>query len=125
MSQAKVDKYKEEKKNRGKVMKRKKRKQIAEVLVCAGLLGALVGYPLGRYAYKINLQQREAKKTIMASNYSYWAQTYWSEKYYGIIGIDYSSDDLATDLDATDTDAFMSQEEVLELLDEATSTDAE
>lgn len=35
MSQAKVDRYKEEKKNRKKIQKKQKAKQVVEILVCA------------------------------------------------------------------------------------------
>ena len=34
MSQAKVDRYKEEKKNRKKIQKKQKAKQVVEILVC-------------------------------------------------------------------------------------------
>lgn len=40
MSQAKVDRYKEEKKNRKKIQKKQKAKQVVEILVCAAILGA-------------------------------------------------------------------------------------
>ena len=44
MSQAKVDKYKEQKKNRDKIMKREKRERIlAEVIVCVVVV-ALIGF---------------------------------------------------------------------------------
>ena len=44
MSQAKVDKYKEQKKNRDKIMKREKRERIlAEVIVCVVVV-ALIGW---------------------------------------------------------------------------------
>ena len=44
MSQAKVDKYKEQKKNRDKIMKREKRERIlAEVIVCA-IVVVLIGW---------------------------------------------------------------------------------
>ena len=50
MSQAKVDRYKEEKKNRKKIQKKQKAKQVVEILVCAAILGALVVFPLCRHA---------------------------------------------------------------------------
>ena len=44
MSQAKVDKYKEQKKNRDKIMKREKRERIlAEVIVCV-VVAVLIGW---------------------------------------------------------------------------------
>ena len=60
MSQAKVDRYKEEKKNRKKIQKKQKAKQVVEILVCAAILGALVGFPLGRHAYQKNYETRQA-----------------------------------------------------------------
>ena len=44
-----------------------------EILVCAAILGALVGFPLGRHAYQKNYETRQANKTINASVYDYWA----------------------------------------------------
>ena len=68
MSQAKVDRYKEEKKNRKKIQKKQKAKQVVEILVCAAILGALVGFPLGRHAYQKNYETRQANKTIIGHN---------------------------------------------------------
>ena len=85
MSQAKVDRYKEEKKNRKKIQKKQKAKQVVEILVCAAILGALVGFPLGRHAYQKNYETRQANKTINASVYDYWAQQYWAANYTGYV----------------------------------------
>lgn len=105
MSQAKVDRYKKEKKNRAKTLKRQKRKQIFEILACAGILGILVGYPLGKQIYKINYEKRLANNTIYASNYDYWFQTYWTGNYGDLWStVDYD-DLLASHTDATESDA--------------------
>ena len=70
MSQAKVDRYKEEKKNRKKIQKKQKAKQVVEILVCAAILGALVGFPLGRHAYQKNYETRQSmhRFTIIGHN---------------------------------------------------------
>ena len=47
MSQAKVDKYKEEKKNRAKTLKKKKIAKVAGILIAALGVGAIIGIPLG------------------------------------------------------------------------------
>ena len=103
MSQAKVDRYKEEKKNRKKIQKKKKTKQVVEVLVCAAILGALVGFPLGRHAYQKNYDKRQANKTISASVYDYWGQQYWAANYAGTVFPTASNSD-ATPVDASGTD---------------------
>ena len=104
MSQAKVDRYKEEKKNRKTIQKKRKAKQVVEILVCAAILGALVGFPLGRHAYQKNYETRQANKTINASVYDYWAQQYWAANYTGYVFPTASNSD-ATPEDASATDA--------------------
>ena len=99
MSQAKVDRYKEEKKNRKKIQKKQKAKQVVEILVCAAILG-----PLGRHAYQKNYETRQANKTINASVYDYWAQQYWAANYTGYVFPTASNSD-ATPEDASATDA--------------------
>ena len=99
MSQAKVDRYKEEKKNRKKIQKKQKAKQVVEILVCAAILGAL-----GRHAYQKNYETRQANKTINASVYDYWAQQYWAANYTGYVFPTASNSD-ATPEDASATDA--------------------
>ena len=99
MSQAKVDRYKEEKKNRKKIQKKQRVKQVVEILVCAAILGALVGFPIGRHAYQKSYDTRQANKTIQASIYDYWGQQYWAANYAGSIF------QTASDSDATPVDA--------------------
>lgn len=104
MSQAKVDRYKEEKKNRKKIQKKQRVKQVVEILVCAAILGALVGFPIGRHAYQKSYDTRQANKTIQASIYDYWGQQYWAANYAGSI-FQTASDSNATPVDASATDA--------------------
>ena len=104
MSQAKVDRYKEEKKNRKKTMKRKKRRQVAEILVCFAILGAFVGYPIGRHLYQKDYEKRLANKTINAEAYDYWSQQYWSTHYSGTV----FPEEFASATDASTTDASAS-----------------
>ena len=72
MSQAKVDKYKEEKKNRAKNMKKAKVKKIVGVFVGAAAVGAIVGFPLGKHMYNVSVEKREANATISSELYDYW-----------------------------------------------------
>lgn len=107
MSQAKVDKYKEEKKNRKKTLKKQKRKQVAEVILCAAVIGALVGVPLGRYIYKLNYEKRQAAKTVTAQSYDLWAQQYWGANYSEMFNASNVDDLLASYTDASESDATM------------------
>ncbi|MGN0152193.1 MAG: hypothetical protein ACI39Q_06945 [Wujia sp.] len=110
MSQAKVDRYKEEKKNRAKNMKKKRVKKVVGVLICAALIGGILGYPLGKQMYKVSAEKRKESATVKTELYDYWVQQYWSANYGGILGED---DELASDTDATasDTDATASDAE--------------
>jgi hypothetical protein len=110
MSQAKVDKYKQEKKNRAKIMKRQRIKKYTAVVVCAMLVGAALGIPLGKKMYSRSVEQAKANKTISSTELDTWFQQYWVENYSDL----YAGATLADDEDtATDTDA------------EASVTDAE
>ena len=108
MSQQKVDKYKEEKKNRKKTIKLNRvKKALAVFVICLGL-GAIIGIPLGKKLY--NYQKEEAKKhaTIASTDYEGWFDKNWNEKYSDFGG----NDDLQQLLDqfnsATYTDASSS-----------------
>ena len=48
MSQEKVDKYKKEKKNRTRYVKRQRAKKIAGMLVFLMIIGCAIGFPLGK-----------------------------------------------------------------------------
>ncbi len=108
MSQQKVDKYKEEKKNRKKTMRIQKVKQAIGVLVVSLGIGALVGIPLGKYLYKYQKAQEAKHRTIAASDYDTWFEEKWAEDY-GQIGV---NEDLQKLLDefnnASATDATAS-----------------
>ena len=69
MSQAKVDKYKEEKKNRSKIMKRNKIKKVLLVLVAALGLGAIIGIPLGKFIYNKQKEIEAKNRTIATAEY--------------------------------------------------------
>lgn len=116
MSQAKVDKYKKEKKNRAKNIKRKKAKKIAGILVLYLLIACAVGYPLGRQLYKVSVEHRKANATIDSGLYQYWIQEYWNTTYGAYWD---SDDDLIT---ATGTDAATETDAGTET--DATATDA-
>ena len=105
MSQAKVDRYKEEKKNRKKIQKKQRVKQVVEILVCAAILGALVGFPIGRHAYQKSYDTRQANKTIQASIYDYRGQQYWAANYAGYIF------QTGSDSDAMTVGAFATDED--------------
>ena len=77
MSQAKVDKYKEEKKNRAKNIKKAMAKKVTRVLLGAAIVGILIGFPLGKLMYKHNYNQRMEKATINPTIYDYWFNEYW------------------------------------------------
>ena len=100
MSQAKVDKYKKEKKNREKFKKRKKIRNIFLLILGAFAVGGVIGYPLGQYLYKVSYEKRLENATIEATAYTYWVQKYWDDNYYGIMGGNYLEDIISTDTDA-------------------------
>lgn len=117
MSQAKVDRYKKEKKNRAKEIRKKKIKKVIWVFVGAILVGGAIGYPLGKKLYKVSAEKRKAEATINSELYDYWSQQYWAANHAGIMGIDEdlldSLDDVSSDTDAeaSDTDATASDTE--------------
>lgn len=102
MSQAKVDRYKKEKKNRAKTIKKKKFKKGLAIVLSAMVVGLAIGFPLGKVLYKYADKQRQEKATIVAESFDAWAASYWKQNYYGILG---GNEDTATDTDATSSDA--------------------
>lgn len=104
MSQAKVDRYKQEKKNREKIAKKKKIKRMLLVFMCSCIVGIGIGYPLGKYLYKRNVKIREEKATISADSYDLWMQNNWNENHLGVTGLDFYNEEQYDDI-ATDTDA--------------------
>ncbi len=81
MSQAKVDKYKKEKKNRPKAVKRARRRKTASIFIAAALIGAIVGYPLGKGLYKHTVAARRANATVDSGNYDVWFDQYYTKNY--------------------------------------------
>ena len=84
MSQEKVDKYKEEKKNRKKTMKINKVKELGAVLLASLGVGAIIGIPLGKGLYNYQKKQAEKHRTIAASEYANWFEAKWNKDYYDI-----------------------------------------
>lgn len=100
MSQQKVDRYKEEKKNREKTMKRNKVKKVLIAFLVALIIGAAIGIPLGRWIY--NYQQTHQKKEdifISSHEYEDWFNQYWVDKYASL----YTGSELATDQPSTES----------------------
>lgn len=112
VSQEKVDRYKKEKKNRTKTLRRKKVKKALAVFVLSLGIGALIGIPLGKYMYKRQKAEAERNKTITASSYDTWFESYWSEKI-GYTNNAMTEEDLQKMLDesGTVTDASLSDAE--------------
>ena len=101
MSQEKVDRHKKEKKNRERDKKIKKLKQALAAFICAILIGAIIGIPLGKKLYndkKKKDAEKEAKvvKYIPAVEFKNWFNDYYVEKYYDL----YAGMTLATNPDA-------------------------
>lgn len=81
MSQAKVDKHKEEKKNRAKTLRNQRIKKAALVFVGALGLGAIIGIPIGKFAYK-EMKEREAEhRMVDSADYDTWFNDYWNKQY--------------------------------------------
>jgi hypothetical protein len=81
MSQQKVDKYKEEKKNRKKTLKLQKVKKALAVLIVSLGIGAIIGIPLGKVIYKYQKAEAEKHKTIEATAYGQWFDEMWADSY--------------------------------------------
>ncbi len=116
MSQAKVDKYKEEKKNRAKLAKKKRRNKLIAVFAGAAVIGAIIGYPLGKVLYKKSVEKREETATIVATAFDYWSQQYWSANYDEMFDFSAYEADGTETIDATASDATVT---------DATSTDVQ
>ena len=113
MSQAKVDKYKEEKKNREKNIKKAKLKKALTVLLWAAIAGIIIGFPMGKIMYNNYYEKKMNSATISATIYDYWLKEYW----------DVNHGDKFNQESASSSD--LSDEELQELADEISSnTDA-
>ncbi len=102
MSQAKVDRYKKEKKNRSRDLKLQKVKKALIVFILALAFGALIGIPLGKAIYKYEKKKAEEHATISSLHYSEWFDNYWVENYADFfVGNTYTSEE-ATEAPAED-----------------------
>ena len=93
MSQAKVDKYKKDKKNRKKIIRKQKIKTALAIFAAAIVLGALMGVPLGKTLYNRNKKAEEEKKAeaevydksyIDIDSYNDWFDNYYTTNYYDL-----------------------------------------
>lgn len=100
MSQAKVDKYKKEKQNRAKKIKRRKIRNFILCMLFVFLISMGIGYPLGRLLYKKSYEKRLNNATISSASYDIWAQQYIAEEYNYLFSADADSDTTATPSDA-------------------------
>lgn len=120
MSQAKVDKYKKEKKNREKNIKKKKFRNAATVIILAGVIGAAIGVPLGERIYKNDAAKRKANATITAGLFPNWFDEYWvTNGYSERVGFNTIDDILGTDTDAAYNNTESTDSDI------ASDTDAE
>lgn len=105
MSQAKVDKYKEEKKNRAKTLKRQKAGKVIGILVAALGVGAIIGIPLGKYIYNTKKAEEERSRTVTTANYDTWFDEFWGKHYSGDLAGTNVKDLIDQVGDSTNTDA--------------------
>ncbi len=109
MSQAKVDKYKEEKKNRAKIIKKQRAKKATTIFVCAALAGLIIGYPVGKGLYKVSVKNRAANATFAASAYDTWFNQKWAGNYSGIIPEASNTDAEVSDETSTESTEYMNE----------------
>jgi len=112
MSQAKVDKYKEEKKNRQKTMKKEKIRNGAIIVVIFMGIGALIGIPIGKKMYSIKQEKDAANATVEADKFDLFFKEYYVANYADFF--DTATDDysgLDGLIEATDTDSDISETE--------------
>lgn len=108
MSQKKVDKYKEEKKNRAKKQRQRRAREYALVIIGFAALGGAIGYPFGRFLYRQNYEKRKANSKVEAAQLDYWFDREWNSNVseqlgYPVVSYDATATD-ATVMDATGTD---------------------
>ena len=109
MSQEKVDRYKEEKKNREKTKKKQKIKKVLIIFLVALIIGGGIGFPLGRWIYnykKTHVNEEEA--FVAYRDYETWFNNYWVENYSDF----YTGAELATEAatEGTGSEAQTSEE---------------
>ena len=122
MSQAKVDRYKKEKKNREKQIKKKKIVKSVWVIAIALFIGACIGYPLGKKLYKVTAKHRKANETVTAMYYDAWMSNYWNNTYGGKFGF---TEEQTEDATYTDAEEDASSDENDDVLENETPTDAD
>jgi hypothetical protein len=115
MSQEKVDKHKEEKKNRAKTIRRNKILKGLVIFLCSMGVGALVGIPIGRKIYKEQKKKEAMNKTVLAPQYDEWFDQFWVDEYSDFfVGQDYTNyqdlidqfnNQTATDASSTDSES--------------------
>lgn len=111
MSQEKVNKYKEEKKNRKKTLKKQKVRKVLLVFIASLGVGAIIGIPLGRGIYNYQKKQELKHQTVKASEYSSWFDEKWADEYAPVSSTDDELQKLldsfnnGTWTDATETDS--------------------
>lgn len=139
MSQAKVDKYKKEKKNRAKTVKRARVKKVVNVLLGAAIVGVIIGFPLGRFAYNKYYEKKMENATISAAIYDYWFQEYFDLHYGDKINFSNTASDELSDEQiqeiadelSSNTDAIVvtpddiDQDALEDAIENASSTDAQ
>jgi len=105
MSQAKVDRYKEEKKNREKDKKKQKIKKVLIIFLVALIIGGGIGFPLGRWFYNYKKTHVNEEEVFVAyHDYETWFNNYWVENYSDF----YTGAELATEA-ATEGDSTEEQ----------------
>jgi hypothetical protein len=125
MSQAKVDKYKEEKKNRAKTLKRQKAGKVIGILVAALGVGAIIGIPLGKYIYNTKKAEEERSRTVTTANYDTWFDEFWGKHYSGDLAGTNVQDLIDQVGDSTNTDAITDDEDAIDLGDVEVGEDGE
>ena len=105
MSQAKVDKYKEEKKNRQKTMKLTRIRNGAIIVVVFMGIGALIGIPIGKKAYNMKQEKDAANATISADKFDLFFKEYYVANYATFFDTETDDHSDLADLISTDTDS--------------------
>jgi len=107
MSQAKVDKYKEEKKNRSKTIKMNRVKKAIGICIACLVAGAAIGVPVGKFAYAKHLDEIKKNATVKTTDLDSWFDKYFVGNYSDFFqgfSVDEASNTDASNTDATETD---------------------
>ncbi len=101
MSQAKVDRHKEEKKDREKLNRKAKVKKVLGIFLFALILGAVIGFPVGKWIYNYKQEHQDKEEVFMSANeYEDWFNNYWVEKYSDL----YTGSEIASTEEGSPTD---------------------